>query len=135
LETNPQTKRIYVSCYNDGTVWVLQDESAGVENLPTNLTPLSFNVYPNPFTNRTEFIFNLSDNSNKENASFCIYNINGQLIKSFSLGNNTSSPVNLSWDGKDSKGRKLSPGIYFGILKVGDNKISKKVIRLGNQVR
>jgi YVTN family beta-propeller protein len=123
---NPQTNRIYVSCPYDGTIWVLLDLTGGVEDSSHNSRVLSFTVYPNPFSNRIEFNFYLVDGNRKGDVNFSIYNVGGRLVKSFSLGSKHSSTITISWDGRDNSGKKLSSGVYFGVLKAGDNKFSKR---------
>jgi YVTN family beta-propeller protein len=123
---NPQTNRIYVSCPYDGTIWVLMDLTGGVEDSSHNSRVLSFTAYPNPFSNRTEFNFYLEDDNRKGDVNFSIYDVGGRLVKSFSLVNKHSSSINISWDGRDNSGKKLSSGVYFGVLKAGDNKFSKR---------
>jgi len=123
---NPQTNRIYVSCPYDGTVWVLEDLTVGVEDSSHNPRVLSFTAYPNPFSNRTEFNFYLADDNRKGDVNFSIYDVGGRLVKSFSLVNKHSSSITISWDGRDNSGKKLSSGVYFGVLKAGDNKFSKR---------
>ena len=123
---NPQTNRIYASCPYDGTVWVLEDLTGGVEDSSHNPRVLSFTAYPNPFSNRIEFNFYLADDNRKGDVNFSIYDVGGRLVKSFSLGNKHSSSITISWDGRDNSGKKLSSGVYFGVLKAGDNKFSKR---------
>ena len=62
--------------------------------------------FPNPFNPTTTISFNLT----AEHAEIEIFNIKGQKIKQYSIFNNQSSIV---WDGKDSKGNRVSSGIYY----------------------
>ncbi len=86
----------------------------------------SIKVYPNPFVDYTT----IEIMSNKKSTtSVYIYNINGELVtklldkKPIEVGQTT-----LKWNGKDSKGTKVSPGIYFySILKDGEH-YSGKII-------
>ena len=126
IGVNPQTNRIYVSCPPDSTIWVLLDLTGGVEDSSLNSRVLSFTAYPNPFSNRTEFNFYLADDNRKGDVNFSIYDVGGRLVKSFSLVNKHSSSITISWDGRDNSGKKLSSGVYFGVLKAGDNKFSKR---------
>jgi YVTN family beta-propeller protein len=134
IAVNPTTKRIYVCCYyadmeTNGEVCVLEDGVTGIEESLDNPTSPSFKVSPNPFSSITEFILNLPAGS--DNADFCIYDVNGIPVKSFSLGSGVSSPITLSWDGRDNVGNKCSSGVYFGVLKAGNNKpVREKVIKL-----
>ena len=67
-------------------------------------------VYPNPFHIGSVASFDVTVKMN-ETAELRIYNIRGQLIRSFN--NLQSGKHSLSWDGKDSIGNEVSSGIYF----------------------
>lgn len=81
--------------------------------------------YPNPFNPETTISFQLKSNLN---THLSIYNLKGQLVKSFptphlKIGNNE-----IVWNGKDNHNREVASGIYFLKLK-NDNLItSKKMI-------
>jgi hypothetical protein len=66
--------------------------------------------YPNPFNPTTKIDFSLNQDSNVELG---IYNIKGQLIKQ--LGNDyfEAGYHNLTWNGDDNNGNKVSSGVYF----------------------
>jgi YVTN family beta-propeller protein len=135
VAVNPETNRIYISGYNydywedKGLVYVFEDGVTGVEESPDNPTSPSFKVSPNPFSSITEFVLSLP--AGTDNADFCIYDVGGTLVKSFSLGSGVSSSITLSWDGRDNEGNKCSSGVYFGVLKTGNNKpVMEKVIKL-----
>ncbi len=71
--------------------------------------------YPNPFSNKTNFIF--SHNQANENLSveIIIYNSMGRLVKNIKTYTQTegykSSPI--EWDGKDDNGNKVTNGFYI----------------------
>ncbi len=130
IGVNPQTNRIYVSCPPDGTVWVLHDEGAGVEEFILNPQVLSLNVNPNPFNKSTNLILNIPADSKRENVEFLIYDVSGRMVKTFSNINSSSSPVTLTWDGKADSGEHLSSGLYFGVLSIGEKAVQKKMIMI-----
>jgi len=130
ISVNPKTNKIYVCCFDEGTVWVLEDLTGGVEVSPREPFPLKFTVSPNPFSGSTEFVLNVPFGAN--DARFSIYNVTGTLIKSFSLGRGSTSPVTLRWDGKGDDGKKCVSGIYIGVLKADNNISSKGKILLVN---
>jgi len=63
-----------------------------------------------------------------------IKNLNGQIIKSFHVDLNYYSSlheIDLAWNGRDVKGKKINKGIYLLELWDGENMIeSKKIIML-----
>ena len=76
--------------------------------------------YPNPFNATTQISFALPQAGN---VSLKIYNVVGQLVKSFNqemqAGNHT-----ITWDGINSKGDVAASGVYFYKLDV-DKQFSK----------
>ncbi len=90
------------------------EDNVGIEDesqIPVSEIELYQN-YPNPFNPETTISFNLTA-ENAENAELLIYNVKGQLIKSFTnltVSNNFGSVV---WDGSDNRNNLVSSGIYF----------------------
>ena len=63
---------------------------------------------------------------------FRIYNILGEVVKTF-----REDPVKLqnyefTWDGTDETGNTVSNGIYFCILSTNQNKLIYKIIKYCN---
>jgi len=51
-------------------------------------------------------------------------------VKKFSNINSASYPITITWDGKADSGEDLSSGLYFGVLKCGNEEIQKKIIMI-----
>ncbi len=79
--------------------------------------------YPNPFSDRTYFVFDHNKPGNSFDVEIRIFNISGQLVESmraYSAAEGLSiSP--LMWDGTDSGGNRLGTGIYIYRLYVTDS--------------
>ncbi|GAH79139.1 unnamed protein product, partial [marine sediment metagenome] len=56
-----------------------------------------------------------------ESVELKIYNVTGELLKSFLL------PTVVSWDGTDDKGNIVPNGTYFYQLNVGNKSITKSM--------
>lgn len=82
------------------------------------------NVYPNPFRESVQIIVDRKQGSTV-NAE--VYNIRGAKVYSANL---TGSENRFNWEGRDSEGNKLSPGIYFIRLTDGVNSVSTKTLLL-----
>ncbi len=68
------------------------------------------NVFPNPFNMSTRIRVKFS----KAEESFLhIYNINGQLVKSFNIQPVSTGYHDITWNGTDNNGSQLTSGIYF----------------------
>jgi hypothetical protein len=90
--------------------------------------------YPNPFNSSTSIPFKVNGSQPAEKGTIpttlTVYNILGQKVKR--LLNEEKLPGNYSiiWDGKDERGKDVASGIYFYQLKVGDFRLSKKMLLL-----
>ena len=89
-------------------------------------------AYPNPFNPEVWIPYELS---NGGDVTIEIYNVLGQLIRSFDLGYKASGKylgTNKAayWDGRNSNGEHVSSGVYFYRLKAGSFVASGKLIAL-----
>jgi hypothetical protein len=80
------------------------------------------NAYPNPFRQSTNISLAVKEG---ENASVTIYNIMGQVVRTFSKGQGNHL---ISWDGRDSRGNACGSGIYFYKLSSSSLNQTKKLI-------
>lgn len=76
--------------------------------------PFLYGNYPNPFNSSTAIRFYMPS---KADAEIVIYNIAGQLIKSFRLGQTSAGEKQVVWDGRDANGQAVSSGMYFYSIK------------------
>lgn len=65
---------------------------------------------PNPSKDGTSISFDLKAPAT---TSVRIYNIKGQIIRTLMENNTLQGKQNVTWDGKDQSGRKVTAGIYF----------------------
>ncbi|MBC8527523.1 MAG: endonuclease [Candidatus Cloacimonetes bacterium] len=85
--------------------------------------------YPNPFSTCTTISFSATDLHGLPRIR--IYNIKGQIVKTFRIPNPESRTPNIVWDGKDDNGNSLSSGIFFYKLNFGNYQSeTKKMILL-----
>jgi len=70
--------------------------------------------YPNPFKNWVNIEFKTLRNND---YVLDVYNIKGQLVRNLSWETYTNRKISIQWDGTDSRGDKLAPGVYFIRLK------------------
>ena len=82
--------------------------------------------YPNPFNAGTVIRFDLKDASDWD---LTVYNITGQVVRTFS-GHNEASQVSVQWDGKDNSGQSAASGVYFYRVNAGDYTAVKKMTLL-----
>lgn len=72
--------------------------------------------YPNPFRAQARVEFSISTPGA---ASLRVYDVGGRLIKTLVEGDQLLGHREVTWDGRDDRGRPVTSGVYFYKLKVG----------------
>ncbi len=91
-------------------------EKGNLEQLPTafSLKP----NYPNPFNPETNITFEVPMvNSNDARATFAVYNIMGQQVRTLFNEPVKAGVYHVKWDGRNENGIQLPSGVYFGVFK------------------
>lgn len=102
----------------NGKITIIPDKSLLLQN------------YPNPFNPDTWLPYQLAENSK---VTITIYNQNGQLIRSFNIGDRQagsyiSKDKAAYWDGKNSFGEKVTSGVYFYTLHAGEFAATRRML-------
>jgi hypothetical protein len=97
----------------------VEDESTAAAVLHPN--------YPNPANPETTFSFTLA---HKQDVELTVYNIRGQKVRTVYEGSTDEGAHSIVWNGKDSKGRVVSSGVYFYKLKTESAELTEKLILL-----
>lgn len=85
-------------------------------------------VQPNPFVGLTKIIYSLPY---PVIATLSIYNASGRLVKEFLCGCKKETGIkSIIWDRTDNRGRRVSAGIYYVILKVNGKERVRKVVTI-----
>jgi flagellar hook assembly protein FlgD len=100
-----------------------------------DLKLMDYGNYPNPFTSKTVFIYELTQRV--DNFKIKIYTVSGRLIKVLEESTIYGSGVDINeggyheivWDGLDTDGNFIANGIYF--YKMIAKKRDKSVISIG----
>jgi hypothetical protein len=79
----------------------IEDERGG--NFPDRI---SLSAYPNPFNSSVQIRY-----SNLKGGEIRIFDIKGQLIKTFFTGGENEGRI--KWDARDATGKTVSSGVYF----------------------
>lgn len=83
---------------------------------------------PNPFGKQTQITYRITSKTS-DKTSLDIFNIRGQLVKSFSQLSINNGQGSVAWNGTNNDGKLLPSGIYFSRLNgVAGSKIHKMVI-------
>jgi hypothetical protein len=65
---------------------------------------------PNPMTGTTSIPFRVEHDGD---ASLDIYDVNGRLVRSPVRGMVAAGDHTIEWDGRDTRGRRVTSGVYF----------------------
>jgi hypothetical protein len=98
------------------------------ENVPQQFE--LFQNYPNPFNSSTELKYSFPQHKSSYHVTLKIYDIRGRLVNTLVDQNQVAGTHSVSWDGKDRNGNRVSSGVYFNTLQVGDFSTSKKMLLL-----
>lgn len=85
--------------------------------------------YPNPFLKETTIEFELPENGL---VRIDIYDSQGALIRNLLWAPQYKGTNRVTWDGTNSAGVRVHPGIYSYVLRVGDQTLGKRLIYQAN---
>ncbi len=106
---------------------IIQVETDYNGNVDIPLVTGLVSIYPNPFNPTTTIRYSLEVNSP---VTIDIYNIKGQLVKTFDLGIQAQGFHQVVWQGDNNSGKDLPSGIYFSKMKTQGKVDIKKVMLL-----
>ncbi|OYD17004.1 hypothetical protein CH333_02175, partial [candidate division WOR-3 bacterium JGI_Cruoil_03_44_89] len=82
---------------------------------------------PNPFGDVTRIRYAIP---RKGEVSLEVYNVLGQKISVLESGVKETGFYDVKWDGRDSRGMRVSGGVYFVRFSSGDFHSIKKIVKL-----
>ena len=100
---------------------ISNDENTTPAILATELQP----IYPNPFNPIAYIPYTLET---KSEVKINIYNTRGQVVKTFDLGTQKKGYHRITWDGRDKDGNLCGNGIYYVVMKAGNQISQRKVV-------
>ena len=86
--------------------------------------------YPNPFNPSTLIHFTIPRDLTNSRTTLKIYDVQGSLVKTLVDEVLPSGNYLSKWDAINEAGNKVTSGVYFYSLKVGDRVVSRKMILL-----
>jgi len=98
-----------------------QEPQAPENPLKTSL----LNAFPNPFNPTTNLRYSIKTAGD---VHIDVFNLKGQLIRSFSASHYSPGYYQVSWDGKDNNGTLVSSGIYMYRMTTGSFSATKRMI-------
>jgi Ca-activated chloride channel family protein len=88
-------------------------------------------AYPNPFNAATTLTVRLPSNVKSDNVSLKIYNLIGQVVRTFDLAtSSTNRTYQFTWDGRNDAGQIAATGTYFLMLKTSASRKTLKLVMM-----
>ena len=87
--------------------------------------PFSLSVEPNPFRSRVSLAVTSAPNAEVEIE---IFDIRGRLVEGFEVLASDGGVAAVTWEGVDSGGRKVSPGIYIVRVRTESATLTRKAL-------
>lgn len=87
--------------------------------------PFSLSVEPNPFRSRVSLAVTSAPNAEVEIE---IFDIRGRLVEGFEVLASDGGVAAVTWEGVDSGGRKVSPGIYIVRVRTESATFTRKAL-------
>jgi hypothetical protein len=88
-------------------------------------------AYPNPFNAATTLTVRLPESTKSENVSLKIYNLIGQVVRTFGLPIDSGKRTyQFKWDGRNDAGQSAASGTYFLVLKTPASRKALKLVMM-----
>ncbi|GEM_PF-2327346 len=88
---------------------------------------LLYSPFPNPFNNVTIIRFDLPE---KIDVQIAIFDLQGQLVRSWNQGSLHPGQYQLIWNGTNQQGIKITSGCYLLLMQTTNTRFTKKVLLL-----
>jgi len=113
-----------------GITWVQDCGTSGVQGDHYRAcdpagTSIESRISPNPFTQRTEIRFSITD---ADWAWVEVFSVEGRRVRCLGGGHMEAGIHSLSWDGCDQEGRPMPAGVYFYRVTSGGSTSSGPVL-------
>jgi len=104
--------------------WEIGPVSADDPQAPGLVTGIN-SIYPNPFDSHASVSF---QSPGLSALTLQVFDTTGRLVRTQPLGNFSAGQHTITWDGRDSLGAGLAPGLYFIRLQGAEQQASAKVV-------
>jgi hypothetical protein len=102
------------------------ETSVGDDDVWANLSIR--HIAPNPFNASAEIAFSVP--GRHDPASLTIYDVAGRRVRTLVDGPVEAGPQSVVWNGRDSSGHRVAPGIYFCRLELAGASVARKMVVL-----
>jgi hypothetical protein len=113
--------------------------STGTSKDDSRLPESFMKLYPNPFVEKVNIVLTIPSTGDMKlynsagaftgNGMVRIYDVKGMLVQDI-IDKSNFSPGEYSgfWDGRDKKGEKVAPGVYYCNLKIDRRTLTKRIV-------
>lgn len=93
---------------------------------------VSFGGFPNPFNPQTELRVNLSNDvvATGQRMTVRIYDVTGALVRDLYNDRPNRVEMRLAWDGRDNRGSQVASATYFGVVQIGESRVTTKLLMI-----
>ncbi|MCK4417978.1 MAG: T9SS type A sorting domain-containing protein, partial [Candidatus Latescibacteria bacterium] len=102
-------------------------ESVFPDMKPVEESHIVAQSYPNPFNPETQIAYTLSVS---EKVRIQIYNVTGQLIRTYDLGYQPAGSYSVHWDGRNENGDPAASGVYLYCIEAGPYEVTNRMVLL-----
>ena len=85
---------------------------------------------PNPFNPSTAIRFDVPTGERGRGAILQVYDITGQVVRTYALGQVAEGQHEVVWDGRDDDGRGVASGVYLYRLQSGNFAAVRRMLLL-----
>jgi hypothetical protein len=113
-----------------GTYSFLTDEDASsvaAEDGPSTTIMAALSAQPNPFRDGTSVEFIIE---RPHHVSLSVYDVKGRMVRTLFDGAAGMGRHMVHWDGADSRGRQVAPGVYLLRIEAGGSSAVRKAAKL-----
>lgn len=109
------------------SVFITVDSTSNEDQV--NPVDFSMMAMPNPFQENTRLEIKSAPNSA---VKLSVYNMRGQLVRTWTVHSDLSGQAQLTWDARDDKGNRADNGIYLYKMESAGKSFTGKLIKLAN---
>lgn len=105
----------------------IDNDTTSAKNNEITSPALMLTVAPNPTRDWTNISYSLKSESD---VAVSIYNVKGQIVRSFNAPAQASGTHSITWDGKDANGKIVTNGIYLLRAQAGTISKTTRIIKI-----
>ena len=98
---------------------------------PAAALALAARNYPNPFNPQTRLALEAAAGAVGRPLSVDVYDAAGRHVRRLYDGRLEATRLELRWDGRDDRGATLPSGAYFARIRLGEERLSHKMLLIG----